>query len=139
MYCCYRKSRKMRYTTAFVWLICGIGLFIGTLAYLLYYVPHRDDTYRDEINALIEDKEAEGLEDEVNELIKEKGAELLGRKMWEVWGWVRLFMQTSNDIWLISSLFGYAMELPPPAKNMAGINQQAPAAAKGGDVEMAPV
>ena len=69
MWCCYRNSRKARFVTAWIWLLAGVGLFIGTLAYLLYYVPHDTQTYTDEINAAIETAEADGEDSLAEDLI----------------------------------------------------------------------
>ena len=139
MYCCYRKSKDARLAVFWIWFVTGILLFVGTLLYQLYWIPKETDEYRIEIDALIKEKEDAGLEDKAQELILEKGSQLFGYKMWELFGWVRLFIQTLLDLWLICTTLNYYRELQPPqANSMPGVNK-ASDQKKGGDVEMAPV
>ena len=72
MYCCYRKSKKMRLATVVVWLICSVLVFLGTLFHQLYWIPKETEEYKEEVDALIATKEEEGDESAAKELLSEK-------------------------------------------------------------------
>ena len=58
--------------------------------------------------------------------------------MWEIWGWVRLAIQTWMTPWLVCTLFSFAMELPAkPAHGGVPPGMQTQAnQEKGKEVEM---
>ena len=60
-------------------------------------------------------------------------------KIWEVFGWVRLVIQTLLDLWIICTLINYYRELDPrKADGMPGVNKEKEKKGdeKPGDVEM---